>query len=407
VDDASGAWRPPGRLLSETDMTHRPFRQAIAACAATFFAGALFAATPARAAEPIKVGSVLSVTGPASFLGDPELKTLQLYVEEINKAGGLLGRPLQLIHYDDGGDASKANAFGKRLVEDDNVDFIVGGSTTGSTMAMVPLIEKAGVPFMSLAGAVVVVEPVKKWVFKASTTDRIAAERVLTDMKAKGLTKIALLSDTSGFGQSGKAQTEGVVGKYGVTLVANETYGAKDTDMTAQLAKIKANPDAQAIFVFGFGQGPAIVTKNVKQLDIKLPVYHAHGVGSDEFIKIAGPAAEGVKALAPALIVASGLAANDPQKPVVAAYVKTYTDRYKESVSMFGGQAYDNFMIVVDAIKRANSIDKAKVRDAIEQTKKFIATGGEVNMSPSDHMGLDIWSLRMIEVKNGAWVEAK
>lgn len=388
-------------------MTHRPFRQAIAACAATFFAGALFAATPARAAEPIKVGSVLSVTGPASFLGDPELKTLQLYVEEINKAGGLLGRPLQLIHYDDGGDASKANAFGKRLVEDDNVDFIVGGSTTGSTMAMVPLIEKAGVPFMSLAGAVVVVEPVKKWVFKASTTDRIAAERVLTDMKAKGLTKIALLSDTSGFGQSGKAQTEGVVGKYGVTLVANETYGAKDTDMTAQLAKIKANPDAQAIFVFGFGQGPAIVTKNVKQLDIKLPVYHAHGVGSDEFIKIAGPAAEGVKALAPALIVASGLAANDPQKPVVAAYVKTYTDRYKESVSMFGGQAYDNFMIVVDAIKRANSIDKAKVRDAIEQTKKFIATGGEVNMSPSDHMGLDIWSLRMIEVKNGAWVEAK
>ena len=388
-------------------MTHRPFRQAIAACAATFFAGALFAATPTRAAEPIKVGSVLSVTGPASFLGDPELKTLQLYVEEINKAGGLLGRPLQLIHYDDGGDASKANAFGKRLVEDDNVDFIVGGSTTGSTMAMVPLIEKAGVPFMSLAGAVVVVEPVKKWVFKASTTDRIAAERVLTDMKAKGLTKIALLSDTSGFGQSGKAQTEGVVGKYGVSLVANETYGAKDTDMTAQLAKIKANPDAQAIFIFGFGQGPAIVTKNVKQLDIKLPVYHAHGVGSDEFIKIAGPAAEGVKALAPALIVASGLAANDPQKPVVAAYVKTYTDRYKESVSMFGGQAYDNFMIVVDAIKRANSIDKAKVRDAIEQTKKFIATGGEVNMSPSDHMGLDIWSLRMIEVKNGAWVEAK
>lgn len=388
-------------------MTHRPFRKAIAACAATLFAGAILAAAPARAADPIKVGSVLSVTGPASFLGDPELKTLQLYVEEINKTGGLLGRPLQLIHYDDGGDASKANAFGKRLVEDDNVDFIVGGSTTGSTMAMVPLIEKAGVPFMSLAGAVVVVEPVKKWVFKASTTDRIAAERVLTDMKAKGLTKIALLSDTSGFGQSGKAQTESVIGKYGVTLVANETYGAKDTDMTAQLAKIKANPDAQAIFVFGFGQGPAIVTKNVKQLDIKLPVYHAHGVGSDEFIKIAGPAAEGVKALAPALVVASSLAANDPQKPVVAAYVKTYTDRYKESVSMFGGQAYDNFMIVVDAIKRTNSIDKAKVRDAIEQTKKFVATGGEVNMSPTDHMGLDLWSLRLIEVKNGAWVEVK
>lgn len=370
-------------------------------------AAAVLLTAPALAADPIKVGTVLSVTGPASFLGDPELKTLQLYVEELNKAGGLIGRKLELVAYDDGGDASKANGFAKRLIEDDKVDFIVGGSTTGSTMAMAPLVEKAGVPFMSLAGAVVVVEPVKKWMFKASTTDRIAAERVLTDMKKRGIAKIALLSDTSGFGQSGKAQTEAVIGKYGVSLAANETYGAKDTDMTVQLAKIKANPDVQAIFVFGFGQGPAIVTKNIAQLAIKLPVYHAHGVGSDEFIKIAGPAAEGVKALAPALIVAGSLAANDPQKPVVAAYVKAYADRYKESVSMFGGQAYDNFMIVVEAIKRAGSADKAKVRDEIEKTAKFVLTGGEVNMSPTDHMGLDIWSLRMIEVKNGAWVEAK
>ena len=358
-------------------------------------AAAVLLTAPALAADPIKVGTVLSVTGPASFLGDPELKTLQLYVEELNKAGGLIGRKLELVAYDDGGDASKANGFAKRLIEDDKVDFIVGGSTTGSTMAMAPLVEKAGVPFMSLAGAVVVVEPVKKWMFKASTTDRIAAERVLTDMKKRGIAKIALLSDTSGFGQSGKAQTEAVIGKYGVSLAANETYGAKDTDMTVQLAKIKANPDVQAIFVFGFGQGPAIVTKNIAQLAIKLPVYHAHGVGSDEFIKIAGPAAEGVIAL------------GHDVRLIPPAYVKPYADRYKESVSMFGGQAYDNFMIVVEAIKRAGSADKAKVRDEIEKTAKFVLTGGEVNMSPTDHMGLDIWSLRMIEVKNGAWVEAK
>lgn len=368
---------------------------------------ALGVMSSALAADPIKVGSVLSVTGPAAFLGDPELKTLQMYVEELNKKGGLLGRPLQLVHYDDGSDANKANAFAKRLIEDDKVDFIVGGTTTGSTMSMVPLIEKAGVPFMSLAGAVVVVEPVKKWVFKASTTDRIAAERVLTDMKKKGLTKIALLSDTAGFGQSGKTQTESVIGKYGITLVANETYGPKDTDMTPQLTKIRNTAGVQAIFVFGFGQGPALVTKNIKQLGINLPVYHAHGVGSDEFIKLAGPAAEGVRALAPALVVADKLPANDPQKPVVAAYVKAYTERWKEPVSMFGGQAHDNFFIVVEAIKRAGSVDKAKVRDQIEATKKYIGTGGEINMSATDHMGLDLWSLRMLEVKNGAWTEAK
>lgn len=361
----------------------------------------------AMAADPIKVGAVLSVTGAAAFLGDPELKTLQMYVDELNSSGGVLGRPLQLVHYDDGTDANKANAFAKRLIEEDKVDFIVGGSTTGSTMSMVPIIEKAGVPFMSLAGAVVVVEPVKKWVFKASTTDRIAAERVLHDMKKKGLTKIALLSDTAGFGQSGKAQTESVVGKYGITLVANETYGAKDTDMTPQLTKIRNTPGVQALFVFGFGQGPALVTKNIKQLGINMPVYHAHGVGSDEFIRIAGPAAEGVKALAPAVVVGQSLADNDPQRKVVENYNSKYVMRWKEGVSMFGGQAYDNFFIVIDAIKRAGSLDKAKVRDQIEATKKFIGTGGEVNMSPTDHMGMDLWSLRMLEVKNGRWVEVK
>lgn len=364
-------------------------------------------ASSGLAADPIKVGSVLSVTGPAAFLGDPELKTLQMYVEELNKKGGVLGRPLQLVHYDDGTDANKANSFVKRLIDDDKVDFIVGGSTTGSTMSMVPLVEKAGVPFMSLAGAVVVVEPVKKWVFKASTTDRIAAERVLADLKKRGLTRIALLSDTAGFGQSGKAQTESVVAKYGITLAANETYGPKDTDMSPQLTKIRNTPGVQAIFVFGFGQGPAIVTKNIKQLGINLPVYHAHGVGSDEFLKLAGPASEGVRALAPALMIGASLPASDPQKAVVSAYSKAYTERWKESVSMFGGQAYDNFFIVIEAIKRAGTTDKAKVRDQIEATRKFIGTGGEVNMSATDHMGLDMWSLRMLEARKGVWTEAK
>ena len=359
--------------------------------------------TVASAAEPIKIGSVLSVTGPAAFLGDPELKTLQLYVEKLNKEGGLLGRPLQLIHYDDGSDANKANSFGKRLIEDDKVDIIVGGTTTGSTMSMVPLVEKAEVPFISLAGAVVIVEPVKKWVFKTPHTDRMAAEKVFEDMKKRGLTKVALLSETSGFGQSGKKETEAMAAKMGITLVANETYGAKDTDMTPQLTKIKNAPGVQAVFVFGLGQGPAVVNKNYRQLGIALPLYHAHGVASEEFIKLSGPAAEGVRLPAAALLVASKLAANDPQKPVVTEYRKAYGDRYKEDVSTFGGHAYDGLMLAVDAIKRAGATDRAKVRDAIEATKGYVGTGGRVDMSATDHMGLDLSAFRMLEVKNGDW----
>ena len=357
----------------------------------------------AMAADPIKIGSVLSVTGPAAFLGDPELKTLQMYVDDINKKGGVIGRPLQLVHYDDGSDANKANGFAKRLLDDDKVDILVGGTTTGSTMSMVPLAEKSGTPFISLAGAVVIIEPVKKFVFKTPHTDRMAAEKVFEDMKKRGITKVALLSETSGFGASGKKETEGVAAKYGITLVANETYGPKDTDMSPQLTKIKGTPGVQAVFVFGLGQGPAIVTKNYKQLGITLPLYQSHGVASDEFLKLAGPAAEGVRLPSPAQLIPTKLPANDPQKPVVTAYENAYKAAYKQDVSTFGGYAYDGLMLAVDAIKRANSTDKAKVRDALEATKGFVATSGTFNMSATDHMGLDLSSFRMLEVKGGDW----
>jgi len=364
-------------------------------------------AVAAYAADPIKIGSILSVTGPAAFLGDPELKTLQMYVEDINKKGGVIGRQLELVHYDDGSDANKANGFAKRLIDDDKVDILVGGTTTGATMSMVPLVEKANIPFISLAGAVVIVEPVKKWVFKTPHTDRMAAEKVFEDMKKRGISKVALLSETSGFGQSGKKETEAVAAKYGITLVANETYGPKDTDSSPQLTKIKNVAGVQAVFVFGLGQGPAIVTKNYKQLGITLPLYHAHGVASEEFIKLAGAAAEGVRFPAASLLIADKLAANDPQKPVVTAYTKAFNDKWKTDVSTFGGHALDGLMLAVDAIKRANSTDKSKVRDDLEATKGFIGTGGKVNMSATDHMGLDLSAFNMLEIKNGDWALAK
>lgn len=360
-------------------------------------------ASTVGAAEPIKIGSILSTTGPAGYLGEPELKTLRLYVENINKAGGVLGRPLELIFYDDGSDANKANGFAKRLIDDDMVDVLVGGTTTGSTMSMVPIVEKVGIPFVSLAGAVVIIEPVKKWVFKTPHTDRMAAEKVFLDMKKRGITNVALLSETSGFGQSGRKETQAMAPKLGMNLVADETYGPKDTDMSPQLTKIKNTAGVQALFVFGLGQGPAIINRNIRQINLAVPIYHAHGVDSEEFIKLSGSAAEGVRFPAAALLVADKLAAGDPQKPVVIAYRKAYHERYNEDVSTYGGHAYNGLMLVVEAIKRAGSTDKAKVRTALEQTKGFVGTDGVVNMSETDHLGLDLTSFRMLEVKNGAW----
>ena len=361
-------------------------------------------AAAASAADPIRIGSVLSVSGPAAFLGDPELKTLQLYVGKINAEGGVLGRKLELVHYDDGSDAAKANSFTKRLIESDKVDVLIGGTTTGATMAMAPLVEKASLPFISLAGAVVVIDPVKKWVFKTPHTDRMAAEKVFEDMKKRGINKVGLLSETSGFGASGRKEAQAVAAKYGITLVADETYGPKDTDITAQLTRIKSAPGVQALFVFGLGQGPAVVTKNYGQLAMaSLPMYQSHGVASDEYLKLSGKAAEGVRLPTPALLIAGALPAGDAQKPLVTNYDKAYKERYKTEPSTFGGYALDALNLSVDAIKRAGGTDREKVRAALESTKGFVGTTGVFNMSPLDHMGLDLSAFRMVEVKNGDW----
>ena len=370
-------------------------------------AGLLAVATAAHAQAPIRIGAFLSVTGPAAFLGDPEQKTLELYVERLNAAGGVLGRKLELVAYDSGGDAEKARTFAKRLIEQDKVDVIVGGSTTGETMAVVPLVEAAGLPFISLAGAVVIVEPVKNWVFKTPHTDRMACDKVFVDMKARGISKAALISGSGGFDKSMRGQCLGVAKNHGIDIVADETYGAGDTDMTAQLTKIKNAAGVQAVLNAGFGQGPAIVTKNYKQLGIGVPLYQSHGVASKQYIQLAGDAAEGVRLPAAALLVADSLPDSDAQKPVVVSYKQAYEARFKQDVSTFGGHAYDGLMLAVEAMKKAGSTDKAKVRDALEQVRGYMGTAGVVNMSAQDHMGLDLSAFRMLEVRKGDWALVK
>ncbi|WP_114416915.1 ABC transporter substrate-binding protein [Marinospirillum perlucidum] len=368
--------------------------------AATLVAGVF---TGAQAAEPIKIGTFLSVTGPASFLGDPELKTLQMYVEDINEDGGVLGRPLELIHYDDEGSASSARNYASRLVRSDRVDIIVGGSTTGGTMAAAPLIEQSRTPFISLAGAVVITDPVKTWVFKTPQSDRMAAERVLTAMQERGISKIGLISGTGGFGRSGREQTLAMAENLGIEVVEDVTYSPSDTDMTAQLTGIRNNSEVEAVFNFGFGQSPAIVTRNYAQLGIELPFYQSHGVASNSFLDLAGEAANGLRLPASPLLVPDSLPADDPQRPVVQAYKEAYEARWNESVSTFGAYAYDGLQLAVMAIENAGSTDAEAVREALENIQGYVGVTGTYNMSPDDHNGLDADSFRILEVVDGDW----
>ncbi len=363
--------------------------------------GMMISSGQAAAEDKVKIGSFLAVTGPASFLGDPELKTLQMYIEEINANGGINGRKIEYVHYDTKGKAKEAKNFVNRLIKKDKVDVIIGGTTSGNTLAVIDIVQKAHVPLVSLAGSVKIIEPVKKWVFKTPHTDRMAAEKIFQDMKKRGITKVALITGNGGFDKSGRAQCFALAPKYGIEIVADEKYGNADTDMTTQLTKIRGT-DAQAILNFGFGKAPAIVVKNIRQLGIKLPIYESHGVASKKFIELAGSAAEGVRLPAAALIVADQLPADDPQKKVLLEYKKKYEAKYGP-VSTFGGHAYDALFIVKGAIERANSSDPAKIRDQIEKTHGFVGTGGVFNMSPTDHLGLGLDAFKMIEVKDGNW----
>lgn len=366
-------------------------------------AATAMAAMAAPALADIKIGSTLAQTGPASFLGDPEAKTLKMLVAELNAKGGINGELIELIMYDDGADPNKARTFATRLVEDDEVVAVIAGSTTGATMAMIPVFEEAGIPFISLAGAVVIIDPVKRWVFKTPHTDLMACAKIFGDMQARGLSKIGMISGTGGFGKSMRGQCIGLAGDYGIEIVADETYGPKDADMTPQLTKIGNAEGLQAVLNPGFGQGPAIVTRNFRQLNIKVPLYQSHGVASKSYIELAGDAAEGVRLPASALLVADKLPGDDPQKPVVVGYRDAYEAATGNPVSTFGGHAYDAFHMLVGAIERAGSTDPAAIRAEIEKTSGFIGTAGEVNMSADDHLGLDLTAFRMLEIKGGDW----
>lgn len=372
----------------------------------TLAAAAVFALSgPARAEQPpIKIGSFLAVTGPLSFVGDPEAKTLKLMVEQINAAGGVLGRKIELHSYDSGGDARQAVSYAKRLIEQDGVDVIVGGSSSGETLAVIPTVEEAEIPFISLAAANAIVEPVKKWVFKIPHSYRMAVDKIFGDMQRRDLSKVGIIAGSGGADQDCRREAQGLAGKYGITIVADETYAPSDTDMTPQLTRIRGSAGVQALLGCGSGAPTIITVRNYQQLGMQaLPFYFQHGIGSRQFIDQAGAAAEGIRVPVPALLVGEQLPAGDPQREPIASYDAAYGKAYNEPVSGFGGFAHDGLAITLAAIKTAGTSDKAKLRDAIEKTSGHVGVGGIFTMSPTDHMGLYARSFKLVEIRNGAW----
>lgn len=365
-------------------------------------------ATAAMAAGTIKIGGLFSVTGPASFLGEPEKKTLEMLVADLNVKGGINGQKLEAVIYDTAGDTTKALQLATKLIRNDKVVAIIGPSTTGESMAVLALTEKMNIPLISCAAGIKITEPVKErtWTFKTPANDHVAAEKILNYMAKQKQKNIALLTVTDGFGASGREQLKVLAAKKGFRIVADETYGPKDTDMTPQLTKIRGSK-ADAVICWGTNPGPAIITKNIKQLGVKIPVYMSHGVASKKYIELATPAAaEGVMLPAGKLAIYEMLPKNDPQQKLLRDYDAAYKKAYGTEASTFGGYAYDAFLLVANAIKTKGATP-AQIRDGLEQTRKLVSVSGVFSMSANDHNGLDLSAFEMVKVTKGDWAILK
>ena len=357
------------------------------------------------AAAPIKIGALFAVTGPAAFLGEPERNSAKMVIDEINKAGGVKGRKLELVAYDTAGDATKAVQLATKLIKDDKVVAIIGPSTTGETMAVIPVAEKEQIPLISCSAGSKITDPLKKWVFKTAQNDSLAVGRIYEYLQKTKQTNVSILTVSDGFGASGREQLKSQAAKYGISIVSDDTYGPKDTDMTAQLTKIRGS-QSQAIICWGTNPGPALVAKNVRQLGIKTPLFMSHGVSSKKFIELAGEAAEGIKLPSGKVVVADLLPNSDHQKKSLMAFVKDYQKHYKAEGDHFGGHAWDAVMLIKNALD--NGADTAAaIRDQIEKTRSFAGIGGSFNYSPLDHAGLAKDAFVLVEIKNKDWVIVK
>jgi branched-chain amino acid transport system substrate-binding protein len=358
------------------------------------------------AAKTIKIGAIFAVTGGASNLGAPEEKTAKMMVDTFNKSGGINGQKVELIIKDSAGKSENALSFAKQLIEEENVVAIIGPTTSGESMAIKDLCEKSKVPLISCAAAETIVDPQAHYVFKTPQKDSYVVKWIFESMKKKNITKIGVLASLSGFGAGGLAQLEKYAPEFGITITAKESYDPTITDLTALLTKLKAS-GPEAIVNWSIEPAQSIVCKNMKQLNMTIPLYQSHGFGNIKYAEAAGEAAEGVIFPCGRLLIAEELPDTNSQKALLVKYKKDYEDLYKEDVSTFGGHAYDALLILKTAIEQAKSTDRDAIANQIEKITNLPGTAGIFNMSTTDHNGLGMDSLELLTVKNGKFTTYK
>ena len=357
----------------------------------------------AKTGDTINIGAVLDISGTSSSLGVPERDTLQMMADQLNSQGGINGHQVKMIIMDNKSDETEAVLAVKKLIDNDKVVAVIGASASGTSLAMTDTVQKEGVPMISLATNSKIVQPIadRKWVFKMAQSDAIVADKMISYAKAKGAQKVAVLYMNNAFGDGGKKALAQSATANGISVVFEDKFEATDKEMSAQLAKIKGS-DAQVVLVWAIPPSASILTRNYRELGLKIPLIHCHGIANQKFLELAGDAANDIVLPVGKIVVADQLSDTDPQKQVLMSYAKDYTDKFKSQPNTFGGHAWDAFSMLVNVIKETGT-DSAKIRDGLEKTTNFTGISGVFNMSDKDHNGLNENSMVMVEVKGGKW----
>ena len=356
-------------------------------------------AAKAATKEPIKIGSIFSYTGPAAFLGDRMKRSVELFVEEANKKGGINGAPIQSILYDAASESSKAVLAVKRLIEQDKVDVIVGdGNRSDIGLAIVPTVQRAKIPLMSVSGATALVEPVaeRRYVFKSTVNDVEVVARLLDFFKKRGIKDVAMLNDTGAFGASARDVLKVQAPGAGINVVAWEEFAGADTDLTAQLTRIRGTT-ARAVICWTVTPAGVVFLKNARQLGMNQMLVHGFGYVAPRYMELAGDAAEGLLLTSLKFPVAEQLLEGDPIKATILDYKARYRAKFGEETDVYGGQAWDGMHMMAAALARANSKDPEKIVAGLEETRNYRGVGGIFNFSPQRHWGLAKSDVVMIE----------
>lgn len=366
------------------------------------------------AAAPIALGALVAQTGRSAFIGIPEAQTLRAYVDDINAAGGIDGRPLVLRLVDTGGAPLAAAEAARALAARPDVVAIIGPSTTAETLAVIPIVQTARIPLVSLAAGNEVVHPVRAWVFKDTPSDTHAVECIYDHLTRRGLRRIAVLTADDAFGQGGEMQLRERAAVQGVRIVSRLVFGTETPDaqeIRAFLRRVRGS-DVQALVVWGTHPGPAMIARISHEEGLPQVRVFGHGISSRAFIEQAGPASEGVLFPGCPLLVCDALPWNHPLRAVETQYQRWYEARFHEAPSAFGGHAWDALNLLRDALRvtlpmRRGEPSRAKIRAFLEETRNFVGTGGRYHFSPADHNGLSRDAFVMIRIESGDWILAR